>query len=60
MGRLVVSVLDGSGARQFSAEFPTSKTAKDFVEWRIEELLDQGAPIRRPSRGRAASQSEGL
>ncbi len=43
MDRLVVSVLDESGARQFSAKFPTPKTAKDFIEWRIEELLDQGA-----------------
>ncbi len=43
MGRFVVSVLDASGARQFSAEFPTPKTARDFIEWRIEELLDQGA-----------------
>lgn len=43
MGCLVVSVLNESGARQFSAEFPSHKTAKNFVEWRIEELLDQGA-----------------
>jgi hypothetical protein len=43
MGCLVVSVLNESGARQFSAEFPSHKTAKDFVEWRIEELLAQGA-----------------
>ncbi len=43
MRRLVVSVLNESQACQFSAEFPTSKAAKDFIEWRIEELLDQGA-----------------
>ena len=43
MGCLVVSVLNESGARQLSAGFPSHKTAKDFVEWRIEELLAQGA-----------------
>jgi hypothetical protein len=43
MGCLVLSVLNESGARQFSAEFPSDKAAKDFVEWRIEELLAHGA-----------------
>ncbi len=43
MRRLVVSVLNESGVRQLSAEFPTPKAAKHFIEWRIEELLDDGA-----------------
>jgi hypothetical protein len=40
---LVVSVFDGLEALQFSAEFPTPNAAQNFIEWRIEELLDNGA-----------------
>ena len=40
---LLLSVLDASGAHQFSAEFPNPKAARDFIAWRIEELLDDGA-----------------
>ncbi len=43
MGRLVVSVPNESGAHIFSAEFPSHSSAKCFIEWRIEELLAQGA-----------------
>ncbi len=43
MDRLVVSVLNESGAELFSAGFPSHKTAKSFIEWRIEELLANGA-----------------
>jgi hypothetical protein len=43
MGRLIVSVVNESGAQCFSAEFPTHKNAMCFIEWRIEELLAQGA-----------------
>ncbi|WP_363351501.1 hypothetical protein [Methylocystis echinoides] len=43
MDRLVVSVVNGTGERLFSAEFPSYKAAKSFVEWRIEELLASGA-----------------
>ena len=43
MGRLVLSVLNGFGARQLAAELPSHEAVKDFVEWRIEELLAQGA-----------------
>ncbi len=43
MARFAVSVLDGSGAVLTSAHFAALKAAKDFVEWRIEELLDDGA-----------------
>jgi hypothetical protein len=40
---LVVSVFSELGALQFSGEFPTSSSAQDFIAWRIEELLDNGA-----------------
>ncbi len=43
MDRLVVSVLNEWGAKLFSAQFPSHSTAKSFIEWRIEELLAQGA-----------------
>lgn len=43
MGRLIVSVLNESGTHIFSAELSTRKIAKCFIEWRIEELLAQGA-----------------
>jgi hypothetical protein len=43
MDRLVASVLNESGARLFSAEFASHKAVKNFIEWRIEELLAQGA-----------------
>jgi hypothetical protein len=43
MCRLVVSVLNQFGAPLFSAEFPSQKTAKDFIAWRIEEFIEQGA-----------------
>jgi hypothetical protein len=39
----VVSVFNEFGALQFSAEFPTPKAVQQFTEWRIEELLDNGA-----------------
>ncbi len=43
MASLAVSVLDELGAVLTSAEFATPKAARDFVEWRIEELLYEGA-----------------
>ncbi len=43
MARFAVSVLDGSEMVLTSAEFNTQKAARDFIEWRIEELLDDGA-----------------
>ncbi len=43
MDRLVVSVLNDSGTQLLSAGFPSHSTAKSFIEWRIEELLAQGA-----------------
>ncbi len=43
MGRLGVSVVNEQGGGIFSAEFLTHKTAKCFIEWRLEELLAQGA-----------------
>lgn len=43
MNRLDVSVLNEAGAKLFSAQFPSHSTAKSFIEWRIEELLAQGA-----------------
>jgi carbon monoxide dehydrogenase subunit G len=43
MGRLGVSVRNTLGAQILSAEFLTHKTAKCFIEWRIEALVAQGA-----------------
>lgn len=43
MSHLSVSVLNEWGGIIFSDQFPTRKSAKDFIEWRIEELLAQGA-----------------
>ncbi len=43
MACVAVSVVDASGAVLTSAHFSTPKAARDFVEWRIEELLDYGA-----------------
>lgn len=43
MGRLAVSVLNELEAHVFSAEFPTHTIAKNFIEWRIEDFLAQGA-----------------
>lgn len=43
MDRLDVSILNESGAKLFSAQFAPHSTAKSFIEWRIEELLTQGA-----------------
>lgn len=43
MASLAVSVLDGSGAVLIAAEFATPKAARNFIEWRIEEFLDEGA-----------------
>ncbi len=43
MRQLVVSVENKSGTRQLTAEFSTIKALRDFIAWRIEELLEQGA-----------------
>jgi hypothetical protein len=43
MSHLSVSVLNEWGGLIFSGKFPSRKSAKDFIEWRIEELLAQGA-----------------
>ncbi len=40
---LVVSVLSKSLVSEFLTELPTLKAVKDFIEWRIDELLDRGA-----------------
>lgn len=43
MDRLAVSVLNELGERLFSAEFSSNGAAKNFIDWRIEDLLAQGA-----------------
>ncbi len=43
MSHLGVSALNEAGASIFSGQFPTRKSAMNFIEWRIEELLAQGA-----------------
>jgi hypothetical protein len=43
MGHFVVSVVSELGVSLFSATFPSRKRAMDFVEWRIDELISQGA-----------------
>ena len=40
---LVVSVFDEFESLQFSVEFATPNAAQNFIKWRIEELLDNGA-----------------
>jgi hypothetical protein len=43
MSHVSVSVLNEWGGLIFSANFPSRKSVKNFIEWRIEELLAQGA-----------------
>ncbi len=45
MASVAVSVLDDSGDVLVAAQFATPKAARDFVEWRIEELLYEGAAL---------------
>ncbi len=41
--RFAVSVFNGASNCQISASFATFSEARNFVEWRIEDLLDAGA-----------------
>ncbi len=43
MSHLDVSVLNDLGVSIFSGRFPSRKSTMDFIEWRIEQLLAQGA-----------------
>ncbi len=43
MQSLAVSILDETGSVLSSTKFTTPKAARDFVEWRIEEFLEEGA-----------------
>lgn len=43
MSHVSVSVLNEWGGLILSNHFPCRKSVKDFIEWRIEDLLAQGA-----------------